>query len=178
MLASTRYCRVLVSLIIQALCFFSLCPSFCSVCALYFKLTQSAAGERMSLATGRTARSASVLQCGNAPRNLICAFHALSLLSLIYPTSCVGVYGCEIRFPSMAGIPHCSCQREGGNVWQHLARFPKPEAPARQTERRRRKSRVAPSIRWLYVHRDIIIWSFYEGLSVTMPTRAGVVTPR
>lgn len=67
----------------------------------------------------------SCLHYGNAPRNLICAFHALSLLSLIYPTWCVGVFGCETCFPSMVSIPLCSCQQEGENVWQELAGFSK-----------------------------------------------------
>lgn len=83
----------------------------------------------------RKLRGASMPPYGNAPRNLICAFHALNLLSLIYPTWCVGVYGCEIRFPFMARIPHCSCQQEGENVWHDLARFSKPLTAPKQIQR-------------------------------------------
>ncbi len=119
-----------------------------------------------------------MLQYGNAPRNLICAFHALSLLSLIYPTWCVGVYGCEICFLSMARIPHCSCQQEGENVRQDLARFSKTQAPTKQIQRRRIKSGVALSIQWLCMHHDIIISCLWTIMSVTMQTWVDVITLR
>lgn len=119
-----------------------------------------------------------MLEYGNAPRYLICAFHALSLLSLIYPTWCVGVYGCEICFPSMARIPHCSCQQEGENVWQDLARFSKTQAPTKQIQRRRIKSSVALSIQQLCIHRDIIISCLWTIMSVTIQTWVDVMTLR
>ena len=57
-----------------------------------------------------------------ALRNLICAFQALSSLSLIYPTRCGGVQQlCETRFPFIAVIAYCSCQKAGKSVWWDVA---------------------------------------------------------
>ena len=57
-----------------------------------------------------------------ALRNLICAFQALSSLSLIYPTRCGGVQQrCETRFPFIAVIAYCSCQKAGKSVWWDFA---------------------------------------------------------
>ncbi len=85
-------------------------------CTMYFQLAKSAASKGMMPIIEEPENGVGILQ-------EICAFHALSLLSLIYPTWCVGVHWCEICFSTMARIPHCSCQWEGGNVWQDLAQF-------------------------------------------------------
>lgn len=94
----------------------------------------------------RNLGSETMSQYENAPRNRICAFHALSLSSLIYHTWCVGLYRCEKCFPSMARIPHCSCQWEGENVWQDLARFSKPKRLQKPIQVRK--------------ERTVLLWAF------------------
>lgn len=126
----------------------------------------------------RDLQTVSRLQYGNAARNLICAFHALSLLSLIYPTWCVGVYGCEICFPTVAGIPHCSCQQEGENVWHDAPGFSRLQAPTKQIQKRRLERGVALSIHWLCSHHDMIISWFWVIISVTIQREGYVMTLR
>lgn len=70
----------------HCLCYAFFFVSARSVCALYFQPVQSTAGKCMRLIINL--RSVSMIQYENAPRNLICAFHALSFLSNLSHLTC------------------------------------------------------------------------------------------